>query len=107
MVRELGRHIVCALVLLSFPALVIADVHSAQIPKAAMKALNPADPAQAAIIQWHRSLLINDYPTFSRVEFHTAQVSDSMIRVLFDGILKFGVPRTIMISEADKKIEEL
>ena len=29
-----------------------------------------------------------------------------MIRALFDGILKFGVPRTIMISEADKKIEE-
>jgi hypothetical protein len=69
------------------------------VQKVSLRALDPSDPAQAAIIRWHKSLLANDYQEFSDVEFRTPQVSDKMIRILFDGIRKRGVPPTILSSE--------
>src|SRR5262249_52131871 len=74
------------------------------VEKVSLRVLDPSDPAQAVIIQWHQSLLANDFQEFFEVEFRTPQVSDRMIRILFDGIRERGVPPVILSSEAPKGV---
>jgi hypothetical protein len=71
MKRQVSRLLFCLSLATGLSTHAFADSRPAPFEKATMKALNPSDPAQAAIMRWHRSLLANDYPTFSQLEFHT------------------------------------
>lgn len=107
MTRRLSLLLLGSFVLLGSSVHVFAGPQSAPIEKATMRALDPSDPAHAAIMRWHRALLANDFPAYAQVIFHTSQVNDGMSRVMFDGIRNIVVPRTILISEAAEKIERL
>jgi hypothetical protein len=68
-----------------------------------LTAPNTADPAQEALIRWHRALVEADFDAYSEVDFHAVGESVKARRWFFDAI-RPGVPPVIQVSEGTDSV---
>jgi hypothetical protein len=71
-----------------------------------IKAMDPSDPAQAAILQWHQSLVANDFEKYSQVAVRADIEGDELRRVVFDR-MRQGVPVTVLANDGTADFERL
>lgn len=72
----------------------------------ALGAPDAADPAQAALIQWHRALVDGDFAAYAEVDFHAVGATEAERRWFFDTI-RPSVPEQILVSDGTGNFDEL
>lgn len=72
----------------------------------ALSSLDPSDPAQLAVIQWHRALVTSDFATFSAVQVRGTDDNDEMRELAFD-VFQQGAPQTIAVHDGTQDLEKL
>jgi hypothetical protein len=72
----------------------------------ALGPLDPSDPAQLVVIQWHQALVANDFAKYSAVAIRGADESDELRKLVFD-TMRSGAPDTILANDGTKDLEKL
>ena len=71
-----------------------------------LKALDPSDPAQAAIMRWHQALVTDDFDAYSVSAVHGIDEGDALRTVVFDR-MRQGVPPTILSYDGTHDFDKL
>jgi hypothetical protein len=71
-----------------------------------IKAMDPSDPAQAAIIQWHQSLITNDFEKYSQVAVRGPDEGDALTKLVFDR-MRQGIPPTVLSYDGTGDFDKL
>jgi len=68
--------------------------------------LDPADPAQEALIRWHRALVDDDFAAYAETDFHAVGASEKLRRLVFDTI-RPGMPNEILVNDGTGSFDAL
>lgn len=72
-----------------------------------LEPLDPSDPAQAAVIQWHRALVERDFAAYAEVDFHAVDATEASRRMWFGALADSGIPRQIAVNDGTGKFDEV
>ena len=61
-----------------------------------LQELNPSNPEHAAILRWHKALFSSDYQAYLRASTRNPQISEKMMRLVFDGTRRNTPPRILI-----------
>lgn len=69
--------------------------------------LDPSDPAQVAVIQWHQALVERDFAAYAAVDFHAVDATEASRRMWFDALADSGIPRQIAVNDGTGKFDDV
>jgi hypothetical protein len=69
--------------------------------------LDPSDPAQAAVIQWHRALVERDFAAYAEVDIHPVDATEASRRMWFETLADSGIPRQIAVNDGTGRFDDV